>query len=95
MGLTESFVPVRELPPRPLMVAGCTAAKVAREAMALVPEQLSCFFFFSVFVGWNFSKGCWGVFDLLHGSWLATWRTGFSQEDLDLHFGDATWMSAG
>jgi squalene cyclase len=77
VGLTESFVPVRELPPRPLMVAGCTAAKVAREAMALVPKQLSSFFVFCVSVGWNFSKGCWG-FHLLHGSSLATWRSGFS-----------------
>lgn len=37
-GLTDSLVPVRELPPRPLMVAGCTTAKVARDAMALVPQ---------------------------------------------------------
>jgi len=35
-GLTWSLVPLRELPPRPLMVAGCTAAKVASDAMALI-----------------------------------------------------------
>ena len=46
MGLTESFVPPRELPPSPLMLAGCTAAKVAREAMALVLQQLTFFFLF-------------------------------------------------
>lgn len=34
---TWSFVPVSELPPRPLtVVAGCMAATVAREAMALL-----------------------------------------------------------
>jgi hypothetical protein len=45
VGLTASFVPVMERPPRPLMVAGCTAAKVAREAMALVPERAAFLLF--------------------------------------------------
>lgn len=42
----ESFVPVRELPPRPLMVAGCTAAKVARDAMAKLRSLSNCEFVF-------------------------------------------------
>lgn len=35
-GLTMSFVPVIELPPRPLMVTGCTAARVAKEAIVMI-----------------------------------------------------------
>jgi hypothetical protein len=34
------------------------------------------------------------VFDLLHGSWHATWGTGLSLGDMNLHLGDATWMGA-
>lgn len=62
MGLRDSFVPVMELPARPLMVAGCTAAKVAREAMASVPVQLTVFS-----VRWDErGKGIVWAFDLFN-----------------------------
>lgn len=39
--MTESLVPVRELPPRPLTVTGCTTeAKVVREAISLLANLL-------------------------------------------------------
>lgn len=53
------------------MVAGCTDAKVARDAMALilVPDYL----LLQLARVWRES---W-VFDLLHGSQLDTWHNGF------------------
>lgn len=67
-GLTESFVPEMELPARPLMLIGCTAAKVAREAMAFALLQtqfllprLAGFWVVAEYLGfWDFAwiMGC-------------------------------------
>lgn len=59
--MTESLVPVRELPPRPLTVTGCTAAKVARDAIVLalqLTDSDSC-------LRWKMEIGRAGIFGVL------------------------------